>query len=1209
MSSTLPPPPPTVDGADTSPDLFLSYNNLDRDAVMVVRQLLEERRVRTFLDRANLVPGMPWPDALEDALGSVRGVAVFIGKNGFGVWQKREVFFALDRQANEERVARRFPVIPVILPGAELDKTSGLLLLNTFIDLRDGIDDKAKLHTLARIVRPEAVAGVTTAPEQKIVCPYRGLYAFREQDAQLFFGRDVFARELLEKVKQHGLVAVVGPSGSGKSSVVQAGLMPLLRRERPPADTWEVVSFTPGKSPFRNLAAALMPMLEPASTASERIIKTDELGAHLAKPDVTAEPTFKEALKSLEDTNRLLLVVDQFEELFTLSPENERRMFVEKLLAVTSVLPVTVALTLRADFYGQAIGLSRDLSDRIQKGLVNLGPMNEDELRECIEKPAAKVGLDFQADLVDDILRDIKAQPGSLPLLEFALTELFERRDGRLLTHKAYADIGGIQGAISKRANEKYDALGDQKEAAMRALTRLVRVASAADEGSDTRQRVRFSDFDAASQAVVRSFTDARLLVTNRQTILDEQTNKATNVEVVEVAHEALIRGWQPLRERLDKDREFLLWRQRLAFWLNEWLRAKKDDANLLPPGLPLEEARRWGAERRRDLSDAEREFIDQSTRRKTKTVWLKRAAVMLGVVVLLAGVGQYLWLSSETNAIRTMSSAAPSLVRLSEDETFAEWFRVLTLAEPPIVSGWFNQLALPPEARSLATARQIKDPEKRATALLASARALHELRKQNEARATIDEAYKAMLEIPVDDSRISSSAKVIRGLATFKAAEALIDIGEIEEGKKRALEAVSTMVSRELAVRNDTGITLYAILRKLANKGNIDDELALFNAMPDPALRAGYYSLVGAHLLKAGRTEQAVSLAGEALRLANSTTNTSQRVQRLATAAAIFSKAGRPEETRNICNQILGILRQVSASEKSSIMLDSLRELVTIENSAEARKTIEEMTSGNVASISSDFMANSVGRLARDGNMNQAFAVVSLIHTYPDRFTALSRIASAAAQQGRMDVARRAAEESEQTAFRANEEALRRGSSRSNSMPSVVALTFADAGEIGKAIEMVRQIEDHEGRVKALTRIAGKLMKAQKPSDARQLVDEAVTGAGQITDENERATSFIAIAEAFAAIGALDEAARAANQALTAAREITEDDETRAEVLSAGAIAFAKSRSFPLAIETANQSSGSDHKLKAYTAIMLEYARQLDPELDKLLKPEEVAE
>ena len=211
--------------------LFLSYNSVDRSSVVAVQRLLEARGVTTFLDRDQLVPGLPWPQALEEGLRGVRAVAVFIGRE-LGGWQKREMWFALDRQVREEKQGRPFPVIPVLLGGADL--TPGFLFSNTWIDLRSGLEGVAAtepLDAFKRAINATAPAPRAAAAERAAgLCPYRGLEAFREEDAAFFAGRSALARQLLDFTLGRDLVALVGPSGSGKSSLVQAGLLPLLRR-------------------------------------------------------------------------------------------------------------------------------------------------------------------------------------------------------------------------------------------------------------------------------------------------------------------------------------------------------------------------------------------------------------------------------------------------------------------------------------------------------------------------------------------------------------------------------------------------------------------------------------------------------------------------------------------------------------------------------------------------------------------------------------------------------------------------------------------------------------------------------------------------------------------------------------------------------------------------------------------------------------------
>ena len=243
---------------------------------------------------------------------------------------------ALDRQVQEERAGRCFPVIPVLLPGAEADKVTGFLTRNTWIDLRGGLDNPAALDAFARAMTGESPTVQMPAPEP--LCPYRGLEPFHEDDAPLFFGRDKFADDLLQKVQANPLIAVVGPSGSGKSSVVQAGLLPRLRREGWPNKTWEAVIFTPREHPFHSLAKELLPLYEPAKSQTEQIIEARTLAEALAAGAIPLDDPINAALKAMQTANRLLLVVDQFEELFTLTEERYRQPFIESLAAALVIM-------------------------------------------------------------------------------------------------------------------------------------------------------------------------------------------------------------------------------------------------------------------------------------------------------------------------------------------------------------------------------------------------------------------------------------------------------------------------------------------------------------------------------------------------------------------------------------------------------------------------------------------------------------------------------------------------------------------------------------------------------------------------------------------------------------------------------------------------------------------------------------------------------
>ena len=594
--------------------VFLSYHRPDFEAALAVRGLLRARGIQSFLDHEDLVPGLPWPQALESALSSSSAVAVFLGKGGLGDWQRREMYFALDRQVEEGKQNRRFPVIPVLLPGAEV--SIGFLFQNTWVDLRRGPSDAEGLAALERAIRGELSERRDRSEEG--LCPYRGLLPFREEDAGFFFGREAFVDRLFEETQRHKALAIVGPSGSGKSSVVHAGLLPRLRRRRPPSVTWESLSFTPGANPFHRLASAMVSLMQPFANDAQALAQAHELGDHLQSKRVHVDAALDRVITRTGGSGRLLVVVDQFEELFTLAPREVRGPFVEALLHDLDASRVVLVLTLRADFYGRAIEVSRELSDRMQVGVVNLGPMKPAEVERTIREPARLLGLEFDSGLVERILEDVRESPGGLPLLEFALAELWNQRSSRSLSHSGYQASGGVANAIAQRADAVFQSLTAAQQSTLpRIFSRLVRVAPPGEAAADTRRRATIDELlgglaaeeETAARAATQTLAAERLLVIGR----DDTSGETT----VEVAHEALISRWTRLREWLDEDREFFYWRQRLRSGLAQWERSG-EDAGALFRGALLVEACHWLSQRPSQLNQQERVFIQRGEQQRT---------------------------------------------------------------------------------------------------------------------------------------------------------------------------------------------------------------------------------------------------------------------------------------------------------------------------------------------------------------------------------------------------------------------------------------------------------------------------------------------------------------------------------------------------------------------------------------------------------------
>jgi class 3 adenylate cyclase len=333
---------------------------------------------------------------------------------------------------------------------------------------------------------PPLVVGAPAPEGADVENPYKGLRAFREADSADFFGREALAERLVarlgEAVPLARFLAVVGPSGSGKSSVVRAGVLPALRGGGlPGSERWLIVEMIPGPDPVGELAAALSAASGQDPARVRATLAADELG--LLR-------TAQQLLPALRQS-ALLLVIDQFEEVFTLVTDEPARVhFLETLhRAVTApASPVRVLVTLRADFYDRPL-LYPDPGELLRQRTEVVLPLTAEELARAISNPAGRAGVTVEAPLVGAMIQDVAEQPGTLPLLEYALTELFDHRAGARLTLAAYRASGGVQGALGRRADETYGALGaPAQEVARQVFLRLVTLGEGAE---DTRRRVR----------------------------------------------------------------------------------------------------------------------------------------------------------------------------------------------------------------------------------------------------------------------------------------------------------------------------------------------------------------------------------------------------------------------------------------------------------------------------------------------------------------------------------------------------------------------------------------------------------------------------------------------------------------------------------------------------------------------------------------------
>jgi len=561
--------------------------------------------------------------------------------------------------------------------------------------------------------------------------PYPGLAAFGPEDTRFFFGRERLTDELVQRLAEAaapgaGPIAVVGPSGSGKSSLLRAGLVPAVGRGAlrvAGSAAWPVVVVTPGEAPLGRLATALAAVARvPAGDISEALQQNPGSLAGVLGAAAAGGPAPGPA--------RVILLIDQFEDLFALCPdEGQRRAFIEALSAVCAISAGLVVFALRADFYGRCLAypaLVASLRDR----QVLAGPMTDDELRDVIAGPAQAAGLAIEPGLGDLLLRDIKGggageDDAALPLLSYALLATWQRRDGRELTLAGYQASGGIWGAVAQAAERLYEGLGPAGQDAVRAiLLAMIRVGEATADtlcGADLDELMtRAFARDAGAFASARDGLVAARLITLRQ-------GRAG------ITHEALLRAWPRLRSWIEDGRAGLLDRQRLADAATTWERERRDPAALYRGSL-LEAARRWAADHGRDISAPQQEFLrasvelERTEHRRARhrrqalaaVAVLVVAALVLGLLVVNARRNAA---ASNRNAISQNYAAQALTLRYSDPRgaalaALAAWQAAHTVAArgallsvqmdsyagPLIGAGIVTAAAFSPDGRYIAT-------------------------------------------------------------------------------------------------------------------------------------------------------------------------------------------------------------------------------------------------------------------------------------------------------------------------------------------------------------------------------------------------------------------------------------------------------------------------------------------------------------------------
>jgi len=611
------------------------------------------------------------------------------------------------------------------------------------------IDDY--LRALRQVFGADVISNRRTVVPAEVRNPFKGLRAFGEADSHDFFGREALTEALIAHVGSHGLTAVVGPSGSGKSSLVRAGLLPAVRRGALGLGGDVLITeMFPGSFPFEELEAALLRVAVRGDGALLSDLLSDDRGLLRAGKQILPN-----------DDSQLLLVIDQFEELFSLTTDDHtRRRFLASLTTAVSDGRgrIRVVVTMRADFLDRPLA-EPDFGAVLGAALVPVAMPTRDELVQAIARPAAASGLELESGLVPRIVGDVVDQPGALPMLQHALTELVSQRSDMRLTLDAYERTGGVHGALASRAEEIYRGLPEPSQQVARQL--FLRLVSVDEDSDDTRRRVRRSELDSLGlnesslDTVLDEFGSFRLLSFDRDPV--------TRGPTIEVAHEALIREWPRYREWVDERREDLLLERRLDVATGEWV-ANGRDPSFLFTGGRLDHYEQWSASIDTRLTESEEAFLDAgraadddaSARSRSRRRRVLVAVSSLGLVaVVMAAVAVLQRNDADDKAALAAAEADRAMEQEAVAESALEEAATAQTAEAAARSA-AERGALVSAVRSMAlTAREISATDQEAAVLMAI--------------AASDVSESAGIEIPEVMSALMASTPEFRGEHRFE--------------------------------------------------------------------------------------------------------------------------------------------------------------------------------------------------------------------------------------------------------------------------------------------------------------------------------------------------------------------------------------------------------------------------------------------------------
>ena len=681
----------------SSPLLFLSHAGSDSDAALKLAEQIEatpaaiQAKLKVWIDKRCLRPGTPWQQQLEDAIEHhSTAFAIYLSDAGAEHWVRMEVRAALDRVIANGHDGKAYPFIPVLAHSAR-----DVARLPLFARQYQGIDLGSSSALADLVAAATVAAGRDRSP--LVAEPFLGLESFGSDAAHLFFGRSRETQELLERLKTTPLLFVVGDSGSGKSSVVMAGVVPAFREgmladpmvPRPGPGAWHVVQMRPGRDPIQSLIDAVANAAREVPGLNAQLLDA-AFGRLRGQSGAPGDPAA--ALDMLREGSqigaRCLLFVDQFEELWSQTlDDGRRRVFIEALLKLikSGDERCRVIATIRRDYAFQ-LASNELLRDHLRampfEGRYNLRRMDEAALRDCVEKPLALAGVapNQAKALADEVLRDAGDEPGQLALLEVALFKTWEQRGAHPTLLDAYKAIGRIEGALSRAADQALERLvTEYANGRQAAETIFVRLVMQSADGTVVRRRARREEFEPGVWQVAQALGKRefnRLLVLGLQdevrltpaalpsTVDSVASNSSSESALTaELAHEQIATQWDQYRLWLKRDasvEEDKRALDRLMLRAGEWTEQGQRFWEATTSGLERLSFGHLSHRRPQWLSRSEISFLRTARRR------LRAPIAGIVVVAFLAGAGN--WLSLEHQRVEAQATLLWNGLELNGD-------------------------------------------------------------------------------------------------------------------------------------------------------------------------------------------------------------------------------------------------------------------------------------------------------------------------------------------------------------------------------------------------------------------------------------------------------------------------------------------------------------------------------------------------------------